>query len=179
MALDLEAHITENFQWKEFLHSDAAAHAGVAFPEPPEDIQANIRKVAAKAEEARGILGVRVNIHSGWRPTEPVDINKLAGSVSKTSAHIEGLAADLSPEGMQIPDALRTLVNHPTFMEGVDQLINERGCLHMGLPCKASEYQPRHEVRGETYIQNPKTKQVERHYPLLFVWKPSPGVAHV
>ncbi len=175
MTLDREAYITEHFQWKEFLHSEAAERAGVAFPEPPEDIQANIRKVAAKAEEARTILGVPVGIHSGWRPTEPVDINALAGSVSKTSAHIEGLAADLSPDGMTVPDALRTLVNHPTYMEGVDQLINERGCLHLGLPCKASGYEPRHEVRGETYIQNPKTKQTERHYPLLFVWKPGWG----
>jgi hypothetical protein len=175
--MDRNEQLTPNFKAGEFLHSETAEKAGIPFPDPPADIEANIRKTAAKAQEARDILGVPVDIHNGWRPNAPVDINKLVGG-SPTSAHVEGLAADLFPVGMALLDAIKKLTGHPTFMVGVDQIINERGCIHVGLPCKASGYEARNQVRTESWAMNPITKKSERHYPLLYVWKPDPGGGH-
>ena len=170
--MNLNEQLTPNFKAGEFLHSEKAAAAGMAFPEPSEQIEANIRKMAKKAQEARDILGVPVGINNGWRPTTP-DINGLVGG-STTSAHTEALAADIQPRGMELKDALKKLSDHATFMADVDQIIIERGCLHLGLPCKASGYRARLEVRTETYTFNRRTQKAERHYPLLCYWKPNP-----
>lgn len=174
--MDRDERLTPNFTAGEFLHSDTAERAGIAFPDPPAEIEANIRKVATKAQQARDILGVRTDVNNGWRPTAPVDINNMVGG-SPTSAHAEGLAADLIPAGMPLPVALRALTTHATFMSDVDQLIIERGCLHMGLPCRASNYKARNEIRTETYTFNQKLQKQERHYPLLCNWKPKEALA--
>ena len=159
--IDLQEQLTPDFKMLEFLESDAAKRLGIDMHNPPAEIVTNIRKTALKVQEARDIWGIPVVIHNCWRPLE---LNRALGS-RDTSAHVEALAADLALLSMANQQAFDKLSAHPTFMLDVDQLIIERGCVHMGLPCKASGYQPRRELRSEAWIDG------ARHYPLIRIWK--------
>ncbi len=115
----------------------------------------NLSKVALKLEEARAILGQPIRISYGYRCKE---LNDSCGG-SPTSVHLSGLAADMIPQGgLILEHAVEMLLDDPEFMMDVDQLIIERGCIHLGLP------QPRMEYRYETFVDG------KRHYPLKFVW---------
>jgi hypothetical protein len=122
----------------------------------------NLQRVADKLEELRSILGCPIRINSGYRPAQ---LNEAIGG-SKTSAHIFGLAADTFPSKVKgqhdLQNTFFEIANHPTFMANIDQLIIERGCIHVGL-CGLDK-QPRRELRGESYEGN------KRHYPLIRVW---------
>lgn len=141
---------------------------------PPDALRPNIQATAEKVEEAFAILtkvlGVMVlpRISYGYRSPA---LNTACGSVSKTSAHLEGNAADMLVPGSITPrrfwDILR---QHPTFMDGVDQLIIERGCVHLGLPVAAHDHVARRELRTETVGPD------GIHYPLFGKWK---GAANV
>lgn len=115
------------------------------------------KRVAMKLEQAREILGVELRTSYGYRCEA---LNKACGG-SPTSDHMNMLAADFNPLGLSRVDAFRKLWSDPHFMEGVDQLIFERGCLHVGLGARI-----RHQGRGDM-----------PHYPLLAVWpEPLPDV---
>lgn len=161
--MDLSEHISANFIWFDYLHSDTAAKLGVDLANPPDEIIENIRKVNAKEEEARAILNVPISNSCCWRPLE---VNRQLKS-SDTSAHVLALGVDMLPHGMKVEDAFNTLAGHPTFMATVDQLIIERGCVHMGLAVPSHGNIPRMELRGESYDPDGT-----RHYPLLRIWKP-------
>lgn len=140
---------------------------------PPQDLAANILRTAEKVEEAFAILSAAVGrailprISYGYRGPA---LNKAVGSVSRTSAHLEGSAADmLTPSDIAPRRFWDILREHATFMADVDQLIIERGCVHVGLPVAAHAYQPRRELRTETV--GPEGP----HYPLFGIWK---AVAH-
>lgn len=152
--------LTAHFQLEEFLKSETAKANNIDISNPPELIVRNLGMVAAKCEHARSVLNCGIRINSGWRP---VELNRLLGS-KDTSAHVEGLAADLVPLKVSIDVAFDLLLDDPYFMANVDQIIIERGCIHIGLPCKASGYSARREVRKETNING------ERKYPLIRVW---------
>lgn len=136
---------------------------------PPQDLAANILRTAEKVEEAFTILSASVGrvvlprISYGYRCPA---LNKAVGSVSTTSAHLEGSAAD-----MLVPDDIGPrrfwdlLRQHLTFMTDVDQLIIERGCVHLGLPVAAHAYVARHELRTEGRGSD------GLHYPLFAIWK--------
>jgi hypothetical protein len=49
-------------------------------------------------------------------------------------------------------------------MQDVDQLIIERGCIHIGLPVFQHHFIPRHELRLDEDING------RRAYPLFGVW---------
>lgn len=161
--MKLSDPISEHFIWFDYLHSDTAAKLGVDLANPPDDIVENIKKVNAKEEEARAILGVPISNSCGWRPLE---VNRAVGS-NDGSAHVLALAVDMLPHGLAIQDAFDKLAQHPTFMADVDQLIIERGCVHMGLAVPAHDNKPRGELRGESTGPDGK-----RTYPLIRVWKP-------
>ena len=131
-------------------------------PNPvPEGFEKRLRRVAAKLEEARAILGVplMVSPNGGYRCPS---VNQSAGG-SETSAHMFAMAADFNAKGLDREAAFRALWAHPTFMQDVDQLILERGCIHMGLTLA----QPRRQGRGDC------DKNGQRHYPLLAIF-PAP-----
>lgn len=158
----IDENLTPNFKLVEFCKSAMANSLGIDLTKPPANVVNNLKRVALKCEEARNILQCRININSGWRPKE---LNEAVGG-SKTSAHIDGLAVDLFPKKVMDSDGLHNafyeLANDPTFMIGVDQLIMERGCIHLGMPIEGKR--PRQELRGEVYQLG------ERHYPLIKVW---------
>ncbi len=160
--MNLSDSISEHFIWLDYLHSDAAAKLGVDLANPPQEIIENIRKVNTKEEEARTILGVGIRNTCGWRPLE---VNRAVGS-NDGSAHVLALGVDMIPLGLSIQEAFDKLAEHPTFMAGVDQLIIERGCVHMGLAIPKYKSIPRCELRGEGTGPDGK-----RTYPLIRVWQ--------
>jgi hypothetical protein len=97
-------------------------------------------------------------------------LNDAVGS-QDTSAHRLFLAADAIPEGMELRAAWDALVADPDFMVDVDQLIIERGCIHMGLAVPAHGNVPRHELRLDAGPVDHRT------YPLFGHWTPQ-GVVH-
>lgn len=121
----------------------------------PEGWQERIQTVANKLEKVRGILGVPLHISYGYRSPA---LNAACGG-SETSDHMQALAVDFNPVGISRGDAFRKLWEDESFMVSVDQMILERGCIHIGLGSRV-----RHEGRGD------------RPYPLLAVWpKPLPA----
>ncbi len=124
----------------------------------PAGFEKRLRRVAAKLEEARAILGAPLVIsrNGGYRCPA---VNQAVGG-SDTSAHMFALASDFNAKGWEREDAFRALWKHPAFMQDVDQLILERGCIHMGLTLA----QPRKQGRGDC------DKNGLRHYPLVAIW---------
>lgn len=143
---------------------------------PPESLAGNILRTAEKVEEAFAILSAATGrvilprISYGYRCPA---LNKAVRSVSKTSAHLEGSAADmLAPDGVSPRQFWDTLRYHATFMAEVDQLIIERGCVHLGLPVAAHAYVARHELRTETRGLD------GLHYPLFGIWSAPKEATH-
>lgn len=130
--------------------------------DPPQALAGNILRTAEMVEAARAIWGVPVRISYGYRGPA---LNRSVGS-SDRSAHLLGLAADLTPQGLDLRAAFDALVAHPTYMAGVDQLILERGCVHVGLPIPAHDNIPRHELRLDAGPADHRT------YPLYGIWTP-------
>ncbi len=100
------------------------------------------------------------SLHSGFRSEQ---VNRIVGG-SNTSAHRRGLAADLYPKNGKVRDLMELIISTPRIMRNIDQIILERGCVHVGL----SKDEPRHEIREEKYVGvNGNTM---RTYPLVRVW---------
>jgi zinc D-Ala-D-Ala carboxypeptidase len=154
---------TEHFKDSEFL--GVGTHYSVDNT-PNETVLANIHKMQVLLEKARDIVGghfgrdIPISVRYGYRSPA---LNHQCGG-SKTSAHLEGLGADTRFGSYDLNEIAQVLFKHDTFMEEVDQLIIENGCLHFGLPCKASGYQPRHELRKDAYSEGRRT------YPLVAIW---------
>lgn len=136
-------------------------------PEIPNELPACYRdailKLAKKLEEARAILdGTQIRVTYGYRGPA---LNKACGG-SPTSAHCEVAAADIAPAGWQLRAAWDALIKDKYFMVGVDQLILERGCIHIGLPLARRQFVPRRELRTDAYDNG------VRVYPLYGIWTP-------
>lgn len=116
----------------------------------PDGWQPRIQALAEKLEEARAILATPLRVSYGYRCPA---LNQACGG-SLTSDHMYARAVDFNPIGLGRRAAFELLWAHPTFMQGVDQLILERGCIHLGLGPRK-----RHEGRGDLPL-----------YPLLAVW---------
>ena len=131
---------------------------------PPDELIENGARLSWKLEQARKIWSKRlgrechVRIPYGYRCKL---LNKACGSVSKSSAHLEFSAADCAPEGLTSREAWDALRLDPYYMEDVDQLILERGIVHLGLPVKAHDFVARNELR----IERPGPI-----YPLWAIW---------
>jgi len=133
-----------------------------------DDYWRNLAKTAAKFEEIRAICGDKpITINSGLRGK--IRNSQIPGA-SLTSAHLWGLAGDLlPPAGMTLQEMFNRVVQHPTCMLSIDQLIIERGCLHYGLVVPAQRLIPRRDLRTEKDIAGIRT------YPLLRIWTPPRG----
>ena len=142
---------------------------------PDMSMAASLLKVAEKLEEARDIWTAKlgrdctVRISYGYRCKA---LNDAVGS-QDTSAHLLGLAADAIPLELTLREAFDALVEHSDFCADVDQLIIERGCVHIGLPIPAHNNVARHELRLDVTAADGT-----RHYPLYGHWTPQ-GVEQV
>lgn len=162
------ANFAEHFPLEQMIKSDTADAQRIDNT-PPMDLLDSLAEVSQKAEEARAILGVPLRVDSGYR--SPALNAVIARGSSSTGAHPKARAVDLAPMGMGLKEAYAMLVDHPTFMENVDQLINERGCIHLGLLIPGDHPAPRRELRHDEWING------VRHYPLDGIWKPKPTEA--
>lgn len=142
--------LTEHFTREELISN--GNHPGIT-NEVPKGWETRLQVLAEKLEEARAILGVPLRISYGYRCPA---LNQACGG-SLTSDHMYARAVDFNPVGPSRESAFRKLWAHPMFMAGVDQLIIERGCIHLGLGPRR-----RQEGRGDLPV-----------YPLLAVWPES------
>jgi hypothetical protein len=102
------------------------------------------------------------SLHSGYRGPK---LNAEVGG-SPTSAHCDGLGADIYPMNGETVQLFYKILDKANIMRKIDQLILERGCVHVGM----SVGPPRNEVRGEKYITKSDGNSV-RTYPLMHIWK--------
>lgn len=115
--------LSPNFYLDEFTRSQKAARAGITIDvEVGSLIYCNLKRLCAELlQPLRDTLGP-VHISSGYRPLR---VNKLVGG-SKTSSHLEGLAADIVVTGHTPLQVARWLRNrNPTHR--YDQIIHEYG----------------------------------------------------
>lgn len=129
--MNLSAHFT----LAELIASDWASRNFVDNTPPP-DIIENLKRIAAKLEEVRTILGFPIQINSGYRNSK---INKAIGG-KPTSSHVQGLAADIKCPQFGTPEQVcRKIADSAIHF---DQLIMEyatpdgRGWTHIGIGAK-------------------------------------------
>ncbi|WP_321946563.1 D-Ala-D-Ala carboxypeptidase family metallohydrolase [Paraburkholderia sp. J10-1] len=97
-----EAKLSKNFALSEFIISQTAARKSIDNTPTP-DIVANLTLLANALEDVRVLLGNRpILISSGYRC--PVLNRAVGGALS--SAHVQGLAADLTCPGYGTPLAI-------------------------------------------------------------------------
>lgn len=122
--------LSEHFRLDEFLQSETAARMGRPIVAPP-DVQENLRRLCETVlEPIRVRLGRAMVITSGYRPSW---LNTVIGG-SKTSAHMEGRAADIKVVGMSPLTFSRWIqINAATEGWPVDQVIFEGQWIHVGI----------------------------------------------
>lgn len=160
------------FDYEDYLYSETGEEKGLDNT-PTQEEEDNIRNklipvidaiFKAANEKWPGCMDTKVkggSLHSGFRGEA---VNAAVGG-SDTSAHRHGLAADLYPMNGKIRELMELIMSIPEIMRNIDQLILERGCVHVGL-CAGT---PRNQIRTEKYITvDGKSK---RTYPLVKIWE--------
>ncbi|TSP13968.1 D-Ala-D-Ala carboxypeptidase family metallohydrolase [Cupriavidus campinensis] len=117
--------LSEHFFLLEFLVSDTAARRGIDNT-PSDEVIANLRRVASKLEEIRALTKRPIVVTSGYRS---LALNRAVGG-SKTSAHVQGLAADIHCQPFTPFELGQMLIDAKIDF---DQLIQEGTWLHVGL----------------------------------------------
>ena len=125
MADDVK--LSENFTLAELTRSGASERLGLDNTPGPTET-ANLKRLAEIAlEPMRKLLGVRIKINSGYRSEA---VNKAAGSTAKRSAHLDGLAADTVPRGLDLKEAFNKI---RASAIPYDQVILEPTWIHIGI----------------------------------------------
>ena len=119
--------LSANFSLEEFLVSQTAERHGLDLTPPPEVIE-NLRRLCESClQPLRAAVKRPIFISSGYRSPE---LNSLIGG-SKTSAHMQGNAADLRVGGANPFDTCELIVEMGL---PYDQVINEFGrWVHLGV----------------------------------------------
>lgn len=119
--MNLSAHFTLD----ELTASRTAAQRGID-NSPSIAILGNLRRLATLLEQVRAAVGLPIRVSSGYRCAA---LNRAVGG-SPSSAHMNGLAADITAPGLS-PKELATAI----MASGVqfDQLIYEGAWVHIGL----------------------------------------------
>lgn len=164
--MDPKPTLTEHFTYDEL--TQVGPHTDVV-NDPPNELLGNAQKLASKLEEARAVLTAKLGrechlrVTYGYRSPGPNGLNHAVGG-SDTSAHMLFLGADTIAEGFTLREEFDTLVADPNFMKTCDQLVIERGCVHIGLPIPLHNNVPRHELRLDKDVNGVRT------YPLYGIW---------
>lgn len=101
--------LTANFSKSEFDSKDGGAM--------PPHILENVKKLAWYLQVIRDYVGVPITVNSGYR--SPAHNKAIRGS--NGSKHMEGIAADLNPQGItpkQLYDAIEELTARGDLPEG-------------------------------------------------------------
>lgn len=159
------------------------SHHGIANDCPP-DLEGNLLRVAWKLEQMRAVLSEKAGMECWLKATYGYRCeaeNKACGSTAKPSAHMFALAADVipKPECFSLRQAWDVLRVCDEFMGGdepVDQLIIERGCIHVGLALPWHDNKARGELRLDVDMPDHRSPgKTIRTYPLFGVWTPGGG----
>jgi hypothetical protein len=118
-------NLTEHFTLAEFTDSQTAVRRGISNI-PNEKALDNLRRVAEVLEQVRTLVGKPLNISSGYRSPA---LNLAVGG-AQASAHLSGLAADITVSGMTPIDLARAIEGSGIKF---DQLIYEGTWVHIGL----------------------------------------------
>jgi hypothetical protein len=121
--------LTENFTLEELTQSDYAVRHSIN-NEPSPAIVQNLRMLATGLEKIRNILGVPINVNSGYRGTE---LNRKLGGASN-SAHLTGLAADFTARRFGSPLTIVKKLKDSGLL--YDQLIYEGTWVHVSFDKK-------------------------------------------
>ena len=156
-----------------FLQSEKATELGIDNT-PTEEARKNIEQIMIPLTQE--IIDLGCSLWFKPFPADPINsgyrCDKLNNAIrgSATSAHRAGLAVDIATaNGVTVVELFNAVVKSPKIMKRIDQLILERGCLHVG--CRIGE--PRHELRGEAFVTDAITGKVTRTYPLIRIWSES------
>jgi zinc D-Ala-D-Ala carboxypeptidase len=134
--------LSKHFALQEFTASQTAERMGREIIAPPE-VVANLRRLCNEVlEPARSLLGIPFFVSSGYRPAW---LNAAIGG-SKTSAHMDGRAADIKVAGMSSPAFARWL--HARGLP-TDQVIEEGTWVHIGIAADGKA--PRRELLTATF----------------------------
>lgn len=119
--------LTQHFTLDELTRSQTAIRQGIDNI-PPGSAQINLARLAEKLESIRSACGHRaVQITSGYR--SPALNARIGGS--RTSAHMDGRAADIVVRGMTPVQVARAIERAGIVL---DQLIYEGTWVHVGIP---------------------------------------------
>lgn len=124
--------LTRNFSLEELIHSQVAARLGIDNAPQEPDILDNLRQLANTLQYLRDVVGAPLVVSSGYRCPE---VNLRVGG-SATSAHLAGLAADVTCPALGPPVNLaRQIVTTPAFR--FDQVILEyREWVHISVDAR-------------------------------------------
>lgn len=131
--------LTEHFTLEELTDSQLAVRRGID-NSPPQTLHGNLLRVADALEQIRALVGGPITVSSGYRCQV---LNAAVGGAAN-SAHLQGLAADISAPSMS-PRALALLIQQSGIV--LDQLIYEGTWVHVGLSPGA----PRRQVLTATF----------------------------
>ena len=138
--------LSEHFTLEEMILSQTAARKDIDNTPTPA-IVANLRLTVATLEEIRTLLGVPILVSSGYRSPA---LNKAVGG-SKTSAHMQGLAADFTAPGFGTVLQVARKISASEI--AYDQLIYEFGSwVHIGLNTAALRQQDLSIFTGTGYL---------------------------
>ena len=120
--------LTTHFTLEELCVSEVALREGIDNTPPPE-VVANLRRLAGLLEKVRAVLKKPMRITSGYRSAE---LNARIGG-SKTSAHMDGRAADFICPAFGTPFVVAKRIAASRL--GFDQMIHEYGrWVHLAVP---------------------------------------------
>lgn len=123
--------ISKNFKMGEFIYSETANKKGIDNRPPSEEIIENIKLlVTTILQPLRDKISFPFHVNSGYRCKK---LNKAVGG-SDTSAHLQGLAADIDLGSRQLNKILwEEIDRHPEIT--YDQYISEYGhrWIHIGI----------------------------------------------
>lgn len=140
--------MTNNFTRSELLFSHTGARLGIDNTPHAPQIECNLKQSALWLQALRDYIKKPIKVLSCYRCPE---LNAAVGG-SKTSAHLQALAADIVVDGISPKLLTEIIVNQTGFK--FDQLIVEFGqWLHVGMP---TEHHQRSQVLSATH-ENGKT----------------------
>jgi hypothetical protein len=120
--------LTPHFTLEELCFSQEAARAGIDNT-PSREVAANLLRLAKMLEKVRALLKSPIHISSGFRCAQ---LNARIGG-SKTSAHLEGRAADFICPAFGTPYVVAKRIAAARL--GFDQMIHEYGrWVHIAVP---------------------------------------------
>ncbi len=140
--------LTEHFSLLELTFSSTAERLGIDNT-PPDDVIEHLKVTAAGLEKVRAVLGFPLHIDSGYR----CDVLNAAVHGSKTSAHLDGYAADFICPAFGTPlEIVRVIVGSGIQF---DQCIQEGTWVHISFdPRMRKEVLTAHFQNGQaTYTQ--------------------------